>query len=94
MRDRDQLYDFLIGLDDVFSIVKTQILSMAPELNLGQAYHPVAEDEQQRMISAMTRPTAKPYHSKFKVIGEQSRKTDPNVIIARKLVISRKNVGR
>lgn len=50
MQERDQLYDFLMGLDDVFSTVKTQILSMAPKLNLGHAYHLVAEDEHQRLI--------------------------------------------
>ncbi|KAJ1382198.1 Zinc finger, CCHC-type superfamily [Sesbania bispinosa] len=43
---------------DVFATVKTQILSMKPTVILGHAYHLVAEDEQQRLISAMHRPTA------------------------------------
>ena len=46
MRERERLYDFLMGLDDVFRIVKTQILSTTPIPNLRHAYHLVAEDEQ------------------------------------------------
>lgn len=61
MRERDQLYDFLIGLDDIFSTVKTQILSMAPTFNLGQAYHLVAENEQQHLVSATHKPVAESY---------------------------------
>lgn len=50
MKEREQMYDFLMGLDDVFATVKTQILSMTPTLTLGQAYHLVAEDEKQRLV--------------------------------------------
>ncbi|KAJ1377688.1 Zinc finger, CCHC-type superfamily [Sesbania bispinosa] len=57
MRERDQLYDFLKGLDDVFGIMKTQTFSMKSMVSLGHAYHLVAEDEQQRIISAMHKPT-------------------------------------
>ncbi|CAM8942689.1 unnamed protein product [Rhodiola kirilowii] len=58
IREKDQLYDFLMGLDDVFATVKTQILSMKPTPSLGYAYHLVAEDERQRQISAMNKPTS------------------------------------
>ncbi|OMO87828.1 Integrase, catalytic core [Corchorus capsularis] len=58
MREKEQLYDFLMGLDDEFGIVKTQILSTKPTLGLGHAYHLVAEDEQQKQISANRKPIA------------------------------------
>ncbi|XP_020229072.1 uncharacterized protein LOC109810097 [Cajanus cajan] len=60
MRERDQLYDFLMGLDDVFGTVKTHILSMTPVISLGHAYHLVGEVEQQRLISVMHKPTTEP----------------------------------
>ncbi len=41
-----QLYDFLMGLDNTFSIIKTQILSTKPIPSLGSAYHLVTQDEQ------------------------------------------------
>lgn len=56
MRENEQMYDFLMCLNEVFATVKTQILSVAPTLSLGHAYHLVAEDEQQRLISAMYKP--------------------------------------
>lgn len=55
MREREHLYEFLMGLDDTFNTVKTQILSMAPTFTLGYAYHLVAEDEQQRLVSGLNR---------------------------------------
>ncbi|KAL0303365.1 UNVERIFIED_CONTAM: hypothetical protein Sradi_6204600 [Sesamum radiatum] len=57
MRERDQLYDFLMGLDDSFGTVKTQILSTKPTPSLGSAYHLVAEDEQQKQISSLRKQT-------------------------------------
>ncbi|XP_054786851.1 uncharacterized protein LOC129302557 [Prosopis cineraria] len=56
MKERDRLYEFLMGLDEASNTIKTQILSMKPTPRLGQAYHLVAEDEQQRQVSAMQRP--------------------------------------
>lgn len=52
MCEREKLYDFLIGLDEVFNTIKTQILSMPHDISLRQAYNLVAEDEQQRLISS------------------------------------------
>ncbi|OMO52902.1 hypothetical protein CCACVL1_29020 [Corchorus capsularis] len=42
--------------DDAFGTVKTQILSTKPTPSLGNAYHLVAEDEQQKQISASRKP--------------------------------------
>lgn len=57
-----------MGLDDVFIIVKTQILSMEPKLTLAHAYHLVAEDEQQRLISTMHKPMTEA--SAFQIQGD------------------------
>lgn len=56
VREKEHLFDFLMGVDDSFSPVKTHILSITPIPILGAAYHLVAEDEQQRQISAIRRP--------------------------------------
>ncbi|KAD4585473.1 hypothetical protein E3N88_23074 [Mikania micrantha] len=45
-----------MGIDEEFSVIKTQILAMKPTPGLGAAYHLVAEDEQQRSIGAIKRP--------------------------------------
>nr|GEU66079.1 retrovirus-related Pol polyprotein from transposon TNT 1-94 [Tanacetum cinerariifolium] len=45
-------YEFLMGLDDQFSVIKTQILAMKPTPDLSAAYHLVAEDEQQHTIAS------------------------------------------
>ncbi|KAI3736523.1 hypothetical protein L2E82_26344 [Cichorium intybus] len=55
-KEKERLYEFLLGLDDVFSTVRTQILTSKPTPTLGTAYHLVAEDEQQRAIAATRRP--------------------------------------
>ncbi|GJT65758.1 hypothetical protein Tco_1017238 [Tanacetum coccineum] len=57
LRDKERLYEFLMGLDNHFSVIRTQILAMNPILNLGNAYHRVAEDEHQRAISLDKRTT-------------------------------------
>nr|GLL46286.1 uncharacterized protein LOC109154743 [Ipomoea trifida] len=55
LREKEQLYDFLMGLDEEFNTVKSQILSTRPIPSLGVAYHMVSEDEQQRLISSMAK---------------------------------------
>lgn len=45
-----------MGLDGQFSVIKTQILAMKPTPKLSIVYHLVAEDEQQRMITASKKP--------------------------------------
>ncbi|CAL1375187.1 unnamed protein product [Linum trigynum] len=51
-----RLLDFLVGLDDGFSTVRTHLLSLKPIPSLGEAYHAVANDEQQRSLSSDLRP--------------------------------------
>ncbi|CAH9082553.1 unnamed protein product [Cuscuta epithymum] len=51
-RDRDHLYDFLMGLDDYYSHLKSQILATRPVISLTAAYHIVSEGEQHRNITA------------------------------------------
>ncbi|CAH9084424.1 unnamed protein product [Cuscuta epithymum] len=50
-REREQLYEFLMGLDEAFNTVRSQILTTKPAPTLGAAYHMVAEDERQRLVS-------------------------------------------
>lgn len=52
MRDKEHLYEFLMGLDESFGIVKTQILSTRPMVSLGAAFHIVSEDERQKQITS------------------------------------------
>ncbi|KAI3719404.1 hypothetical protein L6452_20301 [Arctium lappa] len=56
-KEKDRLYEFLMGLDNEFATIKTQILASKPTPTLGTAYHLVAEDEQQRAITATRKPT-------------------------------------
>ncbi|CAL1388587.1 unnamed protein product [Linum trigynum] len=69
VRDGEQLFDFLMGLDDVFSTVKSQILAMRPTPTLAEAYQLVSHDEQQRMISSNRRP--RPEATVFQAHGEK-----------------------
>lgn len=55
-RERERLYEFLMGLNEEYTTIKTQILSTRPSPSLGAAFHLVSEDEQQRIISATRRP--------------------------------------
>lgn len=57
LRDKERLYEFLIGVDNHFFVIRTQILATNPIPKLGNAYHLVAEDERQRAISSDKRPT-------------------------------------
>ncbi|XP_024990710.1 uncharacterized protein LOC112524996 [Cynara cardunculus var. scolymus] len=57
LREKEKLYEFLMGLDSEFSIVRTQILALKPTPSLGSTYHLVAEDEQQISITNAKRPT-------------------------------------
>lgn len=55
-KETERIYEFLIGLDDKFRTIKTQILITKRMLNLGTVYHLVVEDEQQKNISATRKP--------------------------------------
>lgn len=61
-QEKERLYQFLMGLDAEFYVIKTQILATKPIPPLSTVYHLVAEDERQRTISndrtAPAEPTA------------------------------------
>lgn len=50
-QEKERLYQFLMGLDSQFSVIKTQILATKPIPSMGVVYHLVAEDERQRALS-------------------------------------------
>ncbi|KAJ0568794.1 putative RNA-directed DNA polymerase [Helianthus annuus] len=50
-KDKERLYEFLLGFDNEYSTIRTQILAMKPIPSLGEAYHLVSEDEQQKVVS-------------------------------------------
>ncbi|GJW68132.1 hypothetical protein Tco_0122556 [Tanacetum coccineum] len=56
LRDKERLYEFLLGLDAEYGTIRTQILAMNPVPSLGNAYHLVAKDEQQRAIAGQKDP--------------------------------------
>ncbi|KAI3719915.1 hypothetical protein L6452_20821 [Arctium lappa] len=57
LRDKEKLYEFLMGLDNEFSVIRIQILATNLIPSLGNAYHLVTEDERQRSISNDKRPS-------------------------------------
>ncbi|GJY83784.1 putative RNA-directed DNA polymerase [Tanacetum coccineum] len=56
-KEKEKLYEFLMGLNSEFSVIRTQILAMNPIPTLGKAYHLVTEDEKQRAITADKQPS-------------------------------------
>lgn len=52
-KEKERLYEVLMGLDIVFYTIKAQILASKPTPTLGIAYLLISEDEQQRAILAM-----------------------------------------
>ncbi|XP_071695884.1 uncharacterized protein [Rutidosis leptorrhynchoides] len=50
MRDKEKLNDFLMGLNEEYSSIRSQILSTNPLPSLVAAFHMVSQDEQQRII--------------------------------------------
>ncbi|XP_023747499.1 uncharacterized protein LOC111895654 [Lactuca sativa] len=46
VKEKETTYEFLMGLDEEFAIIRTQILAMKPTPTLGISYHLVVEDEQ------------------------------------------------
>ncbi|PNX84751.1 hypothetical protein L195_g040814, partial [Trifolium pratense] len=53
-REEDRLMQFLMGLNDTYSTVRTNILMMSPLPNVRQAYSLVIQDETQRQMSSET----------------------------------------
>ncbi|GJR76272.1 hypothetical protein Tco_0088637 [Tanacetum coccineum] len=72
LREKEQLYEFLMGLDNEFSVVSTQILATKPILSLGNAYHLVAQEEQKISINSWKRvinkASALPKHRKTNIL--------------------------
>lgn len=77
-KEKERLYEFLLGLDDTFSTVRTQILTTKPTPTLGEAYHLVAEDEQQREISATRRVTQEAAAFQSLSLNKRESSFDPN----------------
>ncbi|XP_035844952.1 uncharacterized protein LOC118491357 [Helianthus annuus] len=72
-QEKEKLYEFLMGLDSEFGVIKTQILATKPTPVLGTAYHLVAEDERQRMITEEKKPTMEA--AAFKAFVPQKRES-------------------
>lgn len=43
-KEKERLYEFVMGLGNEYAIIKTQILSMKPMPTLGMTYYLIAED--------------------------------------------------
>ena len=52
MREEEKVYDFLMGLDDSFNTVRSQVLSIDPLPTLGRAYAMTAQEEKQHVVAA------------------------------------------
>ncbi|CAL1397449.1 unnamed protein product [Linum trigynum] len=81
--ETERLFDFLLGLDEVFSVVRTHILSLRPTPSLVEAYHMVAAEEQQRQLTAGRRPTID--SAAFQTSGEKESDDKPRCSHCRKL---------
>ncbi|KAI3680226.1 hypothetical protein L2E82_50551 [Cichorium intybus] len=73
LKEKERLYEFLMGLDAEFSVMRTQILATKPTPSLGTAYHLVAEDEQQRNIATGKRTTPIPDAAAFQASHQVNR---------------------
>ncbi|KAJ0951185.1 putative RNA-directed DNA polymerase [Helianthus annuus] len=70
-QEKEKLYEFLMGLDNEFGVIKTQILATKPTPALGTAYHLVAEDERQKQITEDKKPSMET--AAFKAFVPQNR---------------------
>ncbi|KAK3023953.1 hypothetical protein RJ639_044716 [Escallonia herrerae] len=57
MREEEKVFDFLMGLDDTYKTVRSQILSIDPLPGLGRAYAVAAQEEKQQVVAAAHVPT-------------------------------------
>ncbi|XP_071742397.1 uncharacterized protein [Rutidosis leptorrhynchoides] len=73
-----RLYDFLMGLNEEFNVVRTQILSSDPIPSVGASFHIVSQDEHQRSFgnSRMHNTDA----AAFQVSGRNPRMTEDRTI--------------
>ncbi|XP_071699403.1 uncharacterized protein [Rutidosis leptorrhynchoides] len=72
-RDKDRLYDFLMGLNEEYNTVRTQILSSNPIPTVGAAFHLVNQDEQQRIIGNSCSNSSEV--SAFQTMGQSAKST-------------------
>ncbi|KAJ0017861.1 hypothetical protein Pint_10900 [Pistacia integerrima] len=56
MREEEKVFDFLMGLDEAYTTVRSQILSVDPLPKLGRAYAIVVQEEKQRAVVANRAP--------------------------------------
>lgn len=66
-KDKEWLYEFLMGLDPDFSTIRTHVLSMKTTPALGEAYRLASEEEQQKLITLNKRAAVEP--AAFKTQG-------------------------
>ncbi|GJU34361.1 putative RNA-directed DNA polymerase [Tanacetum coccineum] len=70
------LYEFLMGLDNKFAVIRTQILAIDPFPKLRNAYHLVVEDERKRAISSEKKTTVD--SAAFKTFSHDRKETNTN----------------
>ncbi|XP_076945941.1 uncharacterized protein LOC143617191 [Bidens hawaiensis] len=80
-REKEHLYEFLMGLDNEFTVIRTQILATKPTPSLTAAYHMVHDDEKQRAVSNENKGNVEA--AAFKAFQKRT------VIIAKKSVVRR-----
>lgn len=49
LRENERSYEFLTGVDDMLSTIRTYILTLKPMPTLGSTHHLVVEDRKQRL---------------------------------------------
>ncbi|XP_039071730.1 uncharacterized protein LOC120218908 [Hibiscus syriacus] len=71
---QQQLLQFLMGLNETYSSIRSQILLMQPLSSVNQAYSMVAQEESQRIqLSAMLSPDSSVFYSKSSGIPDRRR---------------------
>ncbi|XP_071740828.1 uncharacterized protein [Rutidosis leptorrhynchoides] len=80
MRDKEKLYDFLMGLNEEYNTIRSQILSMSPLPKLSAAFHMVNQDERQRIVgnSRITSNDAAAFQASGRNIRNQSKSNNQN----------------
>lgn len=58
-KEKEKLDQFLMGLTDTFSIIRSQILNMEPLPNLSQAYASVSKEEKHKQAAFSAKQTRK-----------------------------------
>nr|GFB06759.1 hypothetical protein [Tanacetum cinerariifolium] len=59
LKQKERLYEFLLGLDSDFIVIRAQILAMKPTPSLSNSYHMMAKDEHQRNVTVRKKTTIK-----------------------------------